>query len=150
MSANIFRMAVSPGGSHIIPAEPATAPCLSLERCLWLLSEAKDGYLALSRDALPIVVPVSCALDGESLLVRAGPTLLDRVTAHPGIVAFGTTIPSADGTRRWEVLVQGRADLVRQPAISVPPLLPLTNTDLTSVFRLALERLTGWEYRPAP
>ena len=45
--------------------------------------------------------------------------------------------------------MQGRAELVRCPASDVPPRLPLTNPALTTVFRLTLELLTGWEYRPA-
>jgi Pyridoxamine 5'-phosphate oxidase len=142
-------MSISPTGTGETAVEAATLR-LSPECCRSLLRQARDGYLALSRDALPIVVPVSCALDGESLLVRAGPGSLDRVTAQPGVVAFGTTIPSADGSRRWEVLVQGRAELVRHAAPGVPPRLPLTSIDLTTVFRLTLEVLTGWEHRPVP
>ena len=64
--------------------ELATPPRLSPERCRTLLGEAKDGYLALSRGALPIVVPVSCALDGDSLLVRAGPAHSTGSRRNPG------------------------------------------------------------------
>jgi hypothetical protein len=113
-----------------------------------LLREAKAGYLALSRGALPIVLPVSCSLDGESVLLRAGPRSLDRVTAQPGVVAFATTILSGDGTSRWEVLVQGRGENVSSPATDVPPQLPLINSSLTIVFRVTLELLTGWQYGP--
>ncbi len=142
-------MACSPIAMPQTAVELTTPSRLGPERCRSLLSEATEGYLALSRDALPIVVPVSCALDADSLLMRAGPGSLDRVTAQPGVVAFGTTIPSTDGTCRWEVLVQGRAELVRCSASDVPPRLLLTNPALTTVFRLTLELLTGWEYKPA-
>ena len=142
-------MALSPTGTDETAVEPSAPPRLSPERCRSLLGEATDGYLALSRGALPVVVPVSCSLDGGSLLVRAGPGLLDRVAAQPVVVAFGTTIPSADGSVRWEVLVQGRAELVRSTDNDVPPRLPLTKNELTTVFRLNLELLTGWEFRPA-
>ena len=148
-SATILLMAFSPTSTPETAVELATPSRLSPEGCRTLLQEAKDGYLALSRGALPIVVPVSCALDGDSLLVRAGPGSLDRVTTQPGIVAFGTTIPSANGTCRWEVLVQGRAELVCSPASDLPPRLALTNPASTTVFRLTLELLSGWEYRPS-
>ncbi len=141
-------MPISAAGADQTAGE-RTTPHLSPECCLSLLSDATGGYLALSLGALPIVVPVSCALDGGCLLVRAGPGSLDRLTAKPGIVAFGTAIPSADGTCRRELLVQGRAEVVRQPATDVPPRLPLANVSLTTVLRVTLERLTGWEYRPA-
>jgi hypothetical protein len=93
------------------------------------------GYLALSQGALPIVVPVSCALDGDSLLVRAGPDLVGRVPLQPGIVAFGTTMTSLDESSRWEVVSR-----------TVPP--PLSHVDdaSTAVLRISLELLTGWQY----
>ena len=53
------------------------------------------------------------------------------------------------GPARWEVLVQGRAERVCHPASNVPPRFPLINNSLTTVFRVTLEVLTGWEYRPA-
>lgn len=127
---------------------------LSPDRCRALLCEAKEGYVALSRGALPIVLPVTCAMDGGSLLVRAGPGSLDRaarqpIGPQPAVVAFGTTVASPDGTCRWELLVQGRAEAVRQPATDVPPRLPFIDSSLTTVFRVTPELLTGWEYRPA-
>ena len=167
-------MAIYEPGVPEAALELATPPRLSPDRCRSLLAEASDGYLALSQGALPVVLPVTCALDGESLLVRAGPGLLDRLSSQPGVVAFGTTIPSDQGpsdqgpsdqgpsdqgpsdqgpsdhgTCRWEILVQGRAERVCQPASSVPPRFPLINNSLTTVFRVTLELLTGWEYRPA-
>ena len=147
-SATILYMALSPTAMHQTVVERATPPRLSPERCRTLLREAKNGYLALSRSALPIVLPVSCALDGESLFLRAGPGSLDRITGQPGIVAFGTTMTSADGTCRSEILVQGRAENVREPATDVPPRLPLINSSQTTVIRVTLELLTGWQYGP--
>jgi Pyridoxamine 5'-phosphate oxidase len=145
----MLPMALSPAEMHETALELATPPRLNAERCRSLLGEAKGGYLALTRGALPIVLPVTCALDGEMVLVRAGPGSLDRITPQPGVVAFGTTIQSPDGTCLWEVLVQGRAETVRHPAADVPPRLPFINNTLTTVFRVTLDLLTGWEYRPA-
>jgi Pyridoxamine 5'-phosphate oxidase len=142
-------MAVCEPGMPETVLDVATPPRLSPERCRSLLGETTEGYLALSRGALPVVLPVTCALDGELLLVRAGPGALHRLTPQPGVVAFGTTVPSADGTCRWEVLVQGRAEMVCRPDRDVPPRLPLINSSLTTVYRVTLELLTGWEYRPA-
>jgi nitroimidazol reductase NimA-like FMN-containing flavoprotein (pyridoxamine 5'-phosphate oxidase superfamily) len=141
-------MSLGPTQVKETAVEAPIARPLSPERCFSLLGEAKDGYLALSRGALPIVLPVSCALDGESLLLRGGPGSFDRVTASPGVVAFGTTIPSVDGTGKWDVLVQGRAEVVHGSATDVPPRLPFEDVSSTTVFRVTLERLTGWEYRP--
>jgi hypothetical protein len=105
------------------------------------------GYLALSQGALPVVVPVSCALDADSLLVRVGPDLVGRVPLQPGIVAFETNMTSLDERSRWEVLVRGRAEVVYDSVASeIPP--PLLHVDqrLTAVLRISLELLTGWQY----
>jgi Pyridoxamine 5'-phosphate oxidase len=152
--AKISSMVISEPGIPEAALELAPPPRLSPDRCRSLLAEATDGYLALSRGALPVVLPVTCALDGESLLVRAGPGSLDPLCSQPGVVAFGTTIPSSQGPSvhgmcRWEILVQGRAERVCHPAPNVPPRFPLINGSLTTVFRVTMELLTGWEYRPA-
>ena len=51
--------------------------------------------------------------------------------------------------RAGGILVQGRAERMCHPASNVPPRFPLINNSLTTVFRVTLELLTGWEYRPA-
>jgi hypothetical protein len=109
------------------------------------------GYLALSQGALPIVVPVSCALDGDSLLVRAGPDLVGRVPLQPGIVAFGTTMTSLDESSRWEVLVRGRAEIEHCTLHrAIPPPLSHVDAGSTAVLRISLELLTGWRYDSYP
>ena len=65
-------------------------PTLSDERCRSLLASASSGHLALSRSALPLVVPVTCVLDGDALLVRARLGLVGKVPPRPGVVAFET------------------------------------------------------------
>jgi hypothetical protein len=105
------------------------------------------GYLASSQGALPIVVPVSCALDDDFLLVRAGPDLVGRVPLQPGIVAFGTTMTNLDESSRWEVLVRGRAEVERDPrSREIPPRLLHVDQNSTTVLRISLELLTGWQY----
>lgn len=120
-------------------------------RCLELLTSATSGYLALSQGALPLVVPVTCALDGGRLLVRAGLGLLGATSGQPGVVAFHTSATSPDENTRWEVLVQGRAELDRGPEVakrarSVPPALALVAEEATVVLSISIELITGREY----
>jgi hypothetical protein len=147
-AANISRMAISPARMQGTALELAPPPRLNPERCLSLLREARQGYLALSRAALPIVLPVNCAVDGGLLLVRVGPGSFDQAAPQPGVVAFGTVIPRTDGAGRWEVLVQGRAELVHHGISDIPHKLAFVNNSLTVVFRVTLELVTGWEYGP--
>jgi hypothetical protein len=122
-------------------------PRLSEEICRSLLAGASSGYLALSQSALPSVVRVTCVLDGELLVVRAGPGLLGRAPLQPGVVAFATDGASSDGGSRWEVLVQGHCELtVERLAQKSPPQLTLVDPRLTTVLRVRTELITGWQY----
>ncbi|HTV10335.1 MAG TPA: pyridoxamine 5'-phosphate oxidase family protein [Acidimicrobiales bacterium] len=121
-------------------------PRLSPQRCRALLAGAVAGHLALSQGALPLVVPVTCAVRGGYLLVRAGRGWLGRATLDPGIVAFQTASTSFSQDWRWEVAVQGRAEVVSGLDAEVPPRLCLIDNQETSVLRVSMEIVTGWQY----
>jgi hypothetical protein len=90
---------------------------------------------------------VTCALYGDRLLVRAGLGLLGRVPRQPGVVAFETSGTNEDGTWRWEVLVQGRADVVSEAlGTGIPPSLALVDSELTTALCISMELVTGWQY----
>ena len=126
-------------------------PRLSEEICRSLLASASSGYLALSQSALPSVVPVTCVLAGEFLVVRAGPGLLGRAALQPGVVAFATDGSSTDGGSRWEVLVQGHCELTHEGLVlESPPQLTLVEAALTTVLRIRMELIAGWQYEAAP
>lgn len=136
------------------PAVPGdNPPRLSTDRCLELLRGAMAGHLALSQGALPLVLPVTCALDGDHLLMaRAGSGHLAWALSHPGIVAFQTAATSLDGRWRFEVLVRGPATIVGDALLTdqTPPPLPLVATDKTVVLRISMELITGWQYNSSP
>jgi hypothetical protein len=122
-------------------------PRLSDEICRSLLASASSGYLALSQSALPSVVAVTCVLEGDVLVVRAGPGLLGRAPLQPGVVAFATDGASTDGGSRWEVLVQGHCEPTDERLEpKSPPQLTLVDPRLTTVLRVRTELVTGWEY----
>ncbi|HUC13031.1 MAG TPA: pyridoxamine 5'-phosphate oxidase family protein [Acidimicrobiales bacterium] len=126
-------------------------PRLSDERCRFILASASSGYLALSQNALPFVVPVTCVLDGDALVVRAGLGLLGKVPLHLGVVAFETGGASVDGRSRWEVLVQGHCEPTDEGLVSKsPPQLSLIDPGVTTVLRMRMELITGWQYGIAP
>src|ERR1017187_8401717 len=131
-------------GAH--PESPRLTPA----RCRALLLAASRGHLALSQGALPLVVPVTCAVDGEDLLVRAGLGLIGRVPAQPGVVAFQTEGTSPDGSSWWELLVQGRAEVLDErrlaPEGKLPPPLPLVDQSMTAALRISMELFTGRQY----
>ena len=79
--------------------------------------------------------------------MRAGLGLVGKVPREPGVVAFETAGASSDGTWRWEVLVQGHCELTdERVAPKALPQLTLVDPSLTTVLRIRIERLTGWQY----
>jgi hypothetical protein len=120
---------------------------LSDECCRSLLASASSGHLALSHSALPLVVPVTCVLDGDALIVRAQLGLVGKVPREPGVVALETAGASSNGAWRWEVLVQGHCELADEGLTpKSPPQLTLVDPSLTTVLRMRMERLYGWHY----
>ena len=72
---------------------------------------------------------------------------LARLPFQPGIVAFQTAATSFSQNWRWEVVAQGPAVVLEEaPTSYSPPPLPLVGNELTTVFRVSLEILTGWQY----
>jgi hypothetical protein len=130
--------------------EHPQSPRLTPEACRSLLAAASGGHLALSQGALPLVVPVTCAVDGDGLLVRAGLGLIGKVPAQPGVVAFQTEGTSPDGSSWWEILVQGRAEVLDErrlgPGAKLPPPLPLVDQSMTAALRISMELFTGRQY----
>lgn len=126
-------------------ALPPPPRLLGWEECLEVLRTASEGYLALSQGALPLVVPVACALDGDQLLVRASLGLLGAPPSQPRVVAFHTSQAAGPGRRR-EVLVQGRAEPASPREAGLPPPLELVPDQASTVLSVTLELMKGQEY----
>ena len=148
--AALSLMAVAPVYPTEAPGDGMAVSRLGAERCRHLIGDAVSGHLALSRAALPLVAPVTCAVDGDHLLVRAGLGWIGHATVQPGVVAFETSSSSFDHAWRWEVMVRGRAEVVRATGPDVPPPLWLIGNEQTMVLRIKMELLTGMEYGVPP
>lgn len=75
--------------------------------CVRLLGSVRVGRVALTRHALPVVLPASFALDGSSVVLR---TLPDSVLAQSRdgvVVAFEAGELDPDTGSGWSVLVTG-------------------------------------------
>jgi uncharacterized protein len=145
-TATLVLMPVTPTMEHSTSADEVDAYRLSAERCRALLARSSSGHLALSQGALPLVVPVRYALDGEQLLLRAGPFLIVRAPL-PGVVAFHAGGSTLSDDCMWEIMVQGRGEVTDDvPGPNSPPQLPFVAARLTTVLRISTELMTGWQY----
>lgn len=91
---------------------------LDRDECLRLLATAELGRIALTDDALPVIVPVNFRLAQQLVLIRTGlGTKLDAATRN-AVVAF--EVDDVDPVRKvgWSVMVQGIARELADPGRS--------------------------------
>lgn len=82
---------------------------LALETCYERLRTATIGHLGVTVNALPVVVPVYFAVDGNSIVIRTSPGTRLSAAVNEAVVAFEVDHYDTDEDQGWSILVQGRA-----------------------------------------
>jgi nitroimidazol reductase NimA-like FMN-containing flavoprotein (pyridoxamine 5'-phosphate oxidase superfamily) len=89
---------------------------LGRDECFALLRSAEVGRIGLSMSALPVVLPVNFAVDGDRLVVRTAVGSKLDAALGGAVVAFEADhIDSASG-EAWSVLVRGSSAVLSDPA----------------------------------
>ena len=89
---------------------------LSDDECIDLLRQVPVGRIAVTVDALPVIIPINFAVVDGAVVFRTPPgTKLAAATAS-AVVAFEVDSYEADGRTGWSVMVQGMASEVTDPA----------------------------------
>ena len=89
---------------------------LRRDECFALLRSAAVGRIGLSMRALPVVLPVNFAVDGDRLVVRtAAGSKLDAALGG-AVVAFEADHLDLTSGEAWSVLVRGSSALLTDPA----------------------------------
>lgn len=126
---------------------------LSREECIALLGTAVIGRFVLTVGALPAVVPVTFALDGDVAVCCTSGT--SRLARSAGGAVLALQADDIDVVTRsgWSVVATGVADVVRDPA-EVHRLACLVDPWITGqldvAIRLPLTVLTGRRVRATP
>jgi uncharacterized protein len=82
---------------------------LDREQCLGLLRRAPVGRIGFSSGALPVILPVNFAVEGDQVLVRTGRgSKLDAGTRN-AVVAFEADDIDPKARLGWSVVVTGVA-----------------------------------------
>jgi len=102
------------------------ARVLEDDECLRLLAGERIGRVALTRDALPVIVPVAFRLIGQDPVIRAGPGAVREAGRRRAVLCLEADGCATDWSSGWSVVVTGRAELLTEPHV------------LASVRRLAL------------
>lgn len=87
---------------------------LDRDECLWLLGSVPRARVAVSADALPCVLPVTCRIAGDQILFRTNPGTKLDAAAREAEVAF--EVDDFDAAHAgWSVLVRGIASELTEP-----------------------------------
>ena len=89
---------------------------LSRSDCARLLAADIAGRVAVVAKDGPHVIPVTYAVDGESVLVRTTPYSLLGTYGRDAVVCFEVDQVDHEYQRGWSVAVRGRAELVQDAA----------------------------------
>jgi len=87
---------------------------LSLSACREKLESRTMGRLGVNVDALPVVLPVNYAVDGDSIVIRTVPGTKLTAAMSEAVVAFEIDDYDPEFAMGWSVLVQGRSREITQ------------------------------------
>lgn len=115
---------------------------LSEADCLERLGRARGGYVATTARALPVIVPVTLAVEGGELLIDALLGHHAELAADAVVALTVGSLDGAEGEGPWSVLVQGTLRAPRSPVATSSP-------ERTSWCRaMDIELVTGWCREP--
>jgi nitroimidazol reductase NimA-like FMN-containing flavoprotein (pyridoxamine 5'-phosphate oxidase superfamily) len=101
---------------------------LGTEECMRLLAGSTVGRIALTRDALPVILPVNYAVDGHTIVVRTTEgSVLRAARAGGTVVAFEVDELDPATMSGWSVLITGTLrEITAASAVLRAEQLPLT------------------------
>ena len=107
----------------------STIETLRLEECIELLGKVPVGRIAITVDALPVILPVNFVVIDDSICFRTAPGTKLAAATSRSVVAFEADSYEANGHTGWSVLVQGMARTV---------------TDVPTLERIGRAKLNAW------
>jgi nitroimidazol reductase NimA-like FMN-containing flavoprotein (pyridoxamine 5'-phosphate oxidase superfamily) len=121
---------------------------LSDEQCLARLSTQSIGRVAVTKDALPVILPVNFVTDGSSVVFRTPSRGLLAQACDDNVIAFEVDDFSAAADAGWSVLIVGVAHLLRASehirALTLG-LVTAAGDDCDQFIRLRIGRISGRE-----
>ena len=120
---------------------------LSEEECRCLLGQARVGRVAISVDALPVVVPVNYRVVDDSVVFFTGPGRKLRAATANTVIAFEVDRIDETTETGWSVLVVGVASEATDSDLAASArhlgLRPWVAGDRSHLVRLRTEFLSG-------
>ena len=97
---------------HDITLDRNGLEILDEDECMRLLASVKVGRVGVTTDAMPVVLPVTFALDGSRVVFCSTPGTKLYTALQSAIVAFEADDVDPDFRVGWSVCVAGPAQVV--------------------------------------
>jgi uncharacterized protein len=121
---------------------------LTEAQCLTRLSDQRIGRVSITKDALPVIVPVSYVADGTSIVFRTNREGMLLSACDGNVIAFEADDFSANSDGGWSVLIIGVAHRLTVSehvrALSLG-LVTAAGEDCDEFIRLRVGRISGRE-----
>jgi hypothetical protein len=131
------RVQIDGSGSH----------ALTRDECLARLASAGIGHIAVSTRALPLILPVRFAMDGDRIVISTERGDALDASTRDTVVAFEANGPYAHATIGWSVHVNGIARHVTDPIeldrLAALPLLSRPPTSPPRIVTITTDHLSG-------
>ena len=98
---------------------------LGTDQCWRLLERCKVGRLGFAAEGEQLILPVNYAVDGHSVVLRTGRTVMLEALGPGATVAFEVDGSDAVSETGWSVLIKGHASEIESPASEAGPPLEL-------------------------
>jgi hypothetical protein len=86
---------------------PLDLEVLGWDECLALAGTQRIGRLGLTRDALPMIMPVAFAMLDATPIFRVGSGVVHRAAAQGAVSCFEVDVASLDWASAWSVMMIG-------------------------------------------
>jgi hypothetical protein len=119
---------------------------LTHTQCVDRLAQHDVGRVSVSVDAMPVIVPVLYAIDGDDIVFEAPLDVTLAAACDHAVIAFEVDHISHAANGGWSVQALGVANVVRDRDLSRVPDAGSPGPDLTDTeqrVRLPLERMSG-------
>ena len=93
------------------------ATVLDDDESMRLLAGVRMGRVALTRDALRVILPVAFQLVGRDPVIRTGPGAVREAGRRRSVLCLEADGCATDWSSGWSVLVTGRAELLTEPHV---------------------------------
>ena len=115
---------------------------LAPDECLRLLAGTRLGRVAISVNALPVILPVRFAVDHDEIFFRAPPGGVLAEATRQAVVAFQAD-GSEPGGGSWSVLATGLARHLGDDDAHAPSSLPPWSSETDVFIALTPQLLSG-------